>query len=203
MSTKNRWLQLIDENPDHSANYIQRFKDMADGGRDLDGEARLVDAMVERNSRILDAGCGPGRVGGTLHRMGHEVVGVDLDPALIAAAEQDHPGPKWVTADLADLDAKADRSLGVFDLIVCAGNVITFVSSDARVQVLTRLGEHLAERGRMVVGFGAGRGYEFSEFRMDVAASALEIELELATWNLRPLTDDPEFLVAVMGRSDR
>ena len=34
------------------------------------------------------------RVGGgsALAGLGHEVVGVDVDPVLIAAAEQDHPG---------------------------------------------------------------------------------------------------------------
>ena len=59
MSDKNRWLELLDKNPDHSAWYIQRFKDMAAAGKDLDGEARMIDAMAQRESRILDAGCGP------------------------------------------------------------------------------------------------------------------------------------------------
>ncbi|MFW2382732.1 MAG: class I SAM-dependent methyltransferase [Acidimicrobiales bacterium] len=198
MNTNNRWLQLIDENPDHSASYIQRFKDMEAEGRDLDGEARLIDAMVKRNSRILDAGCGPGRVGGVLHRMGHDVVGVDLDPALIAAAEHDHPGPRWITADLAYLDVE-----GAFDAVVCAGNVVTFLSPETRVSVLTRLGNHLADTGRIVIGFGAGREYEFSDFRIDVAASGLEIELELSTWDVRPFTAESGFLVAVLRHRDR
>lgn len=58
---------------------------MARAGDDLAGEAKLVDAMVPRRARILDAGCGPGRVGGALAAAGHEVVGVDVDPALIQA----------------------------------------------------------------------------------------------------------------------
>ena len=53
--------------------------------------------------RVLDAGCGPGRVGAHLHEVGHEVVGVDADPVLIAAAEEDHPGPRWLVEDLAEL----------------------------------------------------------------------------------------------------
>jgi 2-polyprenyl-3-methyl-5-hydroxy-6-metoxy-1,4-benzoquinol methylase len=57
----NGWLRMIEENPGHSAWYIERFRSMAAQGRDLDGEARLVDAMVPRSARVLDAGCGPGR----------------------------------------------------------------------------------------------------------------------------------------------
>ena len=33
-----------------------------------------------------------------------DVVGVDIDPALIAAAEVDHPGPVWLARDLATFD---------------------------------------------------------------------------------------------------
>src|SRR5688572_28381946 len=111
--TANRWLQMIQQNPGHSAWYIERFRTMAAAGEDLDGEARFVDALAPRGARILDAGCGPGRVGARLAAIGHEVVGVDLDPELIAAAELDHPGPIWLVADLAELDLAA---LGV-DLV--------------------------------------------------------------------------------------
>ena len=70
------WERIVAENPDHSRWYIQRFRDRAAAGDDSVGEARLIDAMVPRRSRILDAGCGPGRVGGFLHSIGHDVVGV-------------------------------------------------------------------------------------------------------------------------------
>src|SRR3954468_23792964 len=100
----NRWIELTERNPGHSAWYIERFRAMARAGDDLDGEARLIDAMVPRGSRVLDAGCGPGRSGGYLARQGHTVVGVDIDPAWIAAAEEYHPGPTWLVADLAELD---------------------------------------------------------------------------------------------------
>ena len=83
-----KWIELTRANPGHSSWYIERFRSMAAAGDDLDGEARLVDAMAARQSRILDAGCGPGRVGAALADRGHSVVGVDVDPELIAAAEQ-------------------------------------------------------------------------------------------------------------------
>jgi SAM-dependent methyltransferase len=196
----NRWLELIEQNPGHSTWYVERFRSMAAAGDDLHGEARLIDAMVRRQARILDAGCGPGRVGGRLAQLGHDVVGVDIDPVLIDAAEQDHPGPTWLVGDLSVLDLPSVGVASDFDAIVCAGNVMTFLAPDTRRAVLDRLAAHLADDGRVVVGFGAGRGYPFEEFFADADAVGLVVQQRLATWDLRPFEPSSDFLVAVAGR---
>ena len=196
----NRWLEKIEENPDHSDWYVERFRKMAAEGVDLDGEARMIHTLVGRGARILDAGCGPGRVGGHLGELGHDVVGVDLDPVLIAAAEHDHPGPTWLVADLAELDLAA---LGVepgFDAVVCAGNVMGFLDPATRPQVLERLASTLTDGGRIVTGFGSGGDYPFDQFFADVEASGLAVDLRLSTWDLRPFTPDSDFLVAVLSK---
>ncbi len=193
------WVELTKQNPEHSNWYIERFRTMAAAGDDLAGEARLVDAMVGRGGRILDAGCGPGRVGAILAELGHEVVGVDVDPVLIAAAEEDHPGPTWIVSDLAELDLPSHGVDAGFDLIVCAGNVMPFLAPSTRLVVLSRLLGHLNGDGRIVVGFGGGRGYEFADFRADVGAAGLSVDLELETWDMRPFTAGSDFLVAVLS----
>lgn len=195
-----KWARIIEADPAHSQRYIERFKMMAAAGHDLVGEARTIDAMAQRGARILDAGCGPGRHCGYLHERGHVVVGVDLDPALIAAAEEDYPGPTYVVSDLAELDLQAKGIDGDFDLILSAGNVMGFLAPSTRVDVLRRLGTQLADDGRAVIGFGAGRGYEFSEFFADVDKAGLRLENAFSTWDLRPFADDSTFLVAVVGR---
>lgn len=197
------WMRIVGEDPDHSRWYIQRFRDMAAEGVDLAGEARMIDAMAARGARILDAGCGPGRVGAALHAAGHVVVGVDVDPALVAAAEADHPGPTWLVGDLAELHLLDGRLGDPFDLIVCAGNVMTFLAPSTRRAVLAGFTAHLAVGGRAVVGFGAGRDYEFGDFEDDCAASGLDITLRLGTWDLQPFTGDSDFLVAVLEATDR
>jgi SAM-dependent methyltransferase len=191
-------MRLLEEDPGHSHAYVARFRRLAAEGADLAGEARLVDAMLPRSSRVLDAGCGFGRVGGFLARVGHEVVGVDVDPALIAVAEDDHPEAHWIVGDLAGLDLP---SLGVsepFDAIVCAGNVMAFLAPSTRVEVLRRFRQHLRAGGRAAIGFGAGRGYEFDAFLADAASAGLVPDLLLSTWHLHPFSPEADFLVAIL-----
>ena len=198
MTEQSAWVRMTQEDPQHSAAYIQRFRDLAAQGMDLVGEARLVDAMLSRGSRVLDAGCGPGRVGGHLASVGHDVVGVDVDPVLIAEAASVHPEARWIVGDLAELDLAAAGAPEPFDAIVCAGNVMTFLAPSTRTEVLRRLRAHVAADGRAAIGFGAGRGYEFDEFLADAAGAGWAPDLLLSTWDLRPFTPDSQFLVAVL-----
>ncbi len=195
MTQENLWLRQIEGNPGHSQWYIDRFRTLAAQGADLDGEARMIDAMVPRGSRILDAGCGPGRLGGHLARQGHHVVGVDLDPALVAAAQEDHPGPQWLVGDLSELDLP-ERA---FDVIVSAGNVMAFCAPSTRPEILRRFRAHLSDEGRLVVGFGAGRGYAFDDFLEDARHAGLTPDVLLSTWDLRPFVPEDDFLVAILS----
>ena len=141
----------------------------------------------------------PVDLGGRLAELGHDVVGVDLDPVLIAAARSDHPGPTWLVDDLSELDLAANGIEPGFDVVAAAGNVLGFLDPATRRQVLQRLGGVLADDGRIVVGFGSGGDYPFDEFFADVEAVGLVTELRLSTWDLRPFTADSEFLVAVLA----
>ncbi|WP_156253310.1 class I SAM-dependent methyltransferase [Pseudactinotalea terrae] len=201
MVEKSLWTRQVERNPEHSHWYVQRFKEMAAAGQDLHGEARFVDAMVGRSARILDAGCGPGRLGGELARRGHHVVGVDVDPVLIQEAQAEHPDATWLTQDLAELDLHGAGVREPFDVIVSAGNVMTFLAPSTRRLVLANLAGVLADDGRLVAGFGAGRGYEFDEFYTDARESGLALDLTLSTWDLRPFDPTSDFLVAILRRS--
>lgn len=195
-----QWQQMVARDPGHSARYIERFRMLAANGQDLFGEARLIDAMVGRGATILDAGCGPGRHAGYLHAAGHRVVGVDVDPVLIAAAQADSPGPDYLVADLAGFELPADLPQQ-FDAILCAGNVMAFLHPDTRVPALSGMAARLAPAGRAVIGFGAGRGYDFDDFLADTEQAGLELQQRFATWDLRPFTAEEQFQVAVLVRA--
>ena len=196
MGKPTRWVTETSEG--HSEWYIDRFRGMAAEGADLAGEARLVDAMVPREARILDAGCGPGRVGAELHARGHAVVGVDADPALIDAANHDHPGPNWLVADLADLDLAAQGEPEPFDAAVLAGNVMVFLAPRTEVEVLARIGAHVRPEGFVIVGFHVDRNLALDDFDRYVGEAGLVIEHRFATWDLRAWHDAADFAVTVL-----
>ncbi|NDH23999.1 MAG: class I SAM-dependent methyltransferase, partial [Actinobacteria bacterium] len=96
-----RWL-LRDDVP-RGDDYDQRWRDLADSGEGIHGEADLISALSAGGS-VLDAGCGTGRVAIELARRGHEVVGVDLDPGMLDTARAKAPELEWHLADLLDID---------------------------------------------------------------------------------------------------
>ncbi|AKK03097.1 class I SAM-dependent methyltransferase [Corynebacterium epidermidicanis] len=190
------WKDIVARNPQHSANYAQRWKDFVAAGQDINGEARFLDALAPRGARILDAGCGTGRVGGELARRGHEVTGVDVDAELLSHAKTDFPETNWVLGDLATGNVPA----GPFDVVFTAGNVLTFLEPAERPIAIAALADVMAEDARMVMGFGTQRGYHFRQFLADAAAAGLKQELLLGTWDIRPFTPKSDFLVAVLHR---
>ncbi|RIV37638.1 class I SAM-dependent methyltransferase [Micromonospora radicis] len=193
-----RW--ATDTGPDHSQWYVDRFRQLAAEGADLAGEARLLDTLVPPRSRILDAGCGTGRVGAELAARGHTVVGVDADPVLIEAARADHPGPRWLVADLAELDLAAAGHPEPFDAAVLAGNVMAFVAAGTERAVLGRVAAQLRPDGVVAVGFGTERGYPLVDFDADAAGAGLLLEHRFATWDLRPWRADADFAVSILRR---
>ncbi|TYB34439.1 class I SAM-dependent methyltransferase [Micromonospora sp. AP08] len=198
MGKPTRW--VTETKPGHSQWYVDRFRRLAAEGADLAGEARLLDTLVPPSARILDAGCGTGRVAAALAERGHTVVGVDADPVLIDAARADHPGPRFLVADLVDLDLAAQGEPEPFDAAVVAGNVMAFVAPGTERAVLTRIAAHIRPDGPVVIGFGTDRGYPLTELDADAVAAGLRLDHRFATWDLRPWHDDAEFAVTVLRK---
>ncbi|NPC97340.1 bifunctional 2-polyprenyl-6-hydroxyphenol methylase/3-demethylubiquinol 3-O-methyltransferase UbiG [Nocardioides sp. zg-DK7169] len=198
-SPRPRW--FTDTKDGHSQWYVERFRALAAEGADLAGEARFVDAMVERGARILDAGCGAGRLSGELAARGHTVVGLDADPVLIEAARVDHPGPTYGVVDLSELEL-ADVGGEPVDLVVCAGNVMVFLAPGTERRVLANLCAVVRPGGRVVVGFRRDEAYPFERYDADLADLAREgvarVEQRFATWHLDPFTDESDFAVTVL-----
>lgn len=173
--------------------YAARFRILAASGRDIDGEARMVDALAERGARILDAGCGAGRMAAYLAGQGHDVLGVDIDPLLIEAGRADYPGLPLQVLDLREVSP----ALGQFDLLASAGNVMVFLEPGTECHVLTALASVLRPGGRAVFGFATDRDYTHDQLDADAASVGWIREGRWATWQLDPFTDDADWAVSL------
>ena len=119
--------------------YDARWKEMAAKGESIHGEADFV-CRFDPTS-VLDAGCGTGRVAIELARRGIDVVGVDLDESMLAAARAKAPDLTWITADL--LDVELGRA---FDVVVMPGNVMIFVAPGTETAVVANMARHVSHR---------------------------------------------------------
>ena len=97
---------------------------------------------------------------------------------MIAAVREDHPGPLWVVADLADLGLRAAGKSEPFDAAAVAGKVLAFVAPGTESDVMRRIAAHLVPRGVAVVGFGTGRGYPLDGFDADLGAAGFTMRHE-------------------------
>ena len=178
------------------ADYDRRFDTLASSGVDVHGEAALVASY--RPATVLDAGCGTGRVAIELAHLGHDVVGVDVDAAMLEAARAKAPDLIWIEGDLTDptLDLGA-----TFDLVVMAGNVLIFVPTGTEGQVIANAARWLAPGGRLVAGYSLRPGgLQPSGHDGHAAAAGLELEDRWATWDRQPAAPGDAYAVSVHRR---
>ena len=94
--------------------------------------------------RALDFGCGAGRSTRFLHRLGYDVIGVDISEAMLARAreldEESDAGDRYRLIE----DDPSDLPPGPFHLILAAYPFDNIPGVDHRVALLTGLRERLA-----------------------------------------------------------
>ncbi len=187
----NRWLA---EAGGRSRTYDQRWEELAAAGRNVHGEADLVESLGPRS--VLDAGCGTGRVAIELARRGLEVVGVDVDAGMLAEARTKAPQLTWARGDLATLDLNR-----TFDAVVLAGNVMIFLAPGTEASVLARLAAHVELGGLVVAGFSLELGrLDLATYGRHAESAGLEQVDRWATWDRRPFAAGGNYAVSVHRR---
>jgi SAM-dependent methyltransferase len=197
-----RWEQIARETggPDYAARYAERFRALAERGDEAHGEATFVAGLREPPARVLDAGCGTGRVAIRLAGLGYDVVGVDIDAAMLQEARADAPELDWRVGDLAALDTGE-----LFDLVVVAGNTIPLLEPDTLLAAAVRLAAQLDRGGLLVCGFGLDADHlppgcpvtPLEDVDAAFAAAGLEPVDRFSTWDRAPYDDRAGYVVTV------
>ncbi len=128
-------------------------------------DARLADSPLFRNDvrfvqmhcaqpgRLIDMGCGTGRLLTPCSRGGHWVLGVDLSEEMLRQAgqrkERDGATFELLKANLTRLDCLADRS---FDYALCMFSTLGMISGpEARLKVLEHAHRLLRPGGKLIL----------------------------------------------------
>jgi len=110
------------------------------------GDLPFWESMAAGSKRIMELGCGTGRVSEVLARHG-DVTAVDLLVEMLLRASRRVPRAKLVAADLRQFAFAAQ-----FDLIVLADDPMAhLISIDDRARVLRLIADHLTRDGRVVI----------------------------------------------------
>ncbi|MFD4552168.1 class I SAM-dependent methyltransferase [Streptomyces sp. NPDC058466] len=187
--------------------YAARFAALAGSGKDMHGEARFCAALVPAGARVLDAGCGTGRVMIRLAEQGYDCVGVDLDASMLAVAKEKAPGLPWFQVDLTRFDPALLGITADFDLVVAAGNVFPLLAAGTEATVVERLAAALRPGGLLVAGFGLDEAHlpvppsiTLPEYDDCCAAAGLTLVDRFATWDADPYDDGGGYAVSVHRR---
>ncbi len=172
--------------------YDARWERLTAEGHNPHGEADFVDELLGGSGRVLDAGCGTGRVAIELARRGYEMAGVDIDAEMISGARTKEPKLAWHRLDLAVFD------LGeAFDIVVMAGNVLLFTMPGTEAAVVARCAAHLSPGGALVAGFQLRTGgYGLDRYDADCAFAGLTLSERFSTWERAPW-DQGNYAVSV------
>jgi SAM-dependent methyltransferase len=185
---------------DYASRYAERFRAMAARGDDVHGEATFVASLLEPPARVLDAGCGTGRVAIRLAELGYHVVGVDLDASMLAMAREEAPHLDWRVGDLAQLDT-GER----YDVVVVAGNTIPLLEPGTLDAAAERLAAHLDQSGLLVCGFGLDDAHlpgdcpvtPLADVDAAFASAGLETVARFSTWDRAPYDEREGYVVTV------
>jgi len=199
--TENRWTSLSDSPA--GPGYALRMAKLAATGIDMHGEATFCAARTPPGSRVLDAGCGTGRVAIRLAELGYDCLGVDSDDSMLEQARAVAPTLHWVTADLTALDDHRDLD-GPFGLVLTAGNVIPLLAPGTEADVIGALARRLVPGGLLISGFGldaahlplAQAPFGVAEYDAWCVAAGVEPVARYATWGGDPF-DDGGYAVSV------
>ena len=183
--------------------YAQKMRRLTDNGIDLEVDARFIDMLAARKSRILDIGCGIGSAVNALRHSGHQAYGIDPASAVLDVAADMFDAGWYRQLAVEELTGDRLRREGLpdrYELVSMCGNVPAFLSAEALQDAFGIVRSLLIQGGLFVVGTTVEtRG---GPKCLDTAAdfAGLVLSHRFSDWHLGAFDKDSGWSVSVYNK---
>lgn len=137
-----------------------------------------LDEMVEQikpGQKILDIGCGTGRLCGLLRKSRIDYTGIDISAEQIRKAAQNYPAQRFIQCAMADLPFET----GVFDAVFMIASLQHLLTKEQRLRALTQARRVLSRRGRLFITVKAFWQLKFLSLFFNQAEGMKQLSPEL------------------------
>lgn len=114
-------------------------------------EIRVLAEKVKPGDKVLDLGCGNGRLLEALKEKQINYLGIDNSSELISLAKNNYPEQKFIVGDILNLDDLEKAVDNNYDLIFCLAVLQHIPSRELRVRALREMAGKLRSGGEMII----------------------------------------------------
>ena len=133
----------------HAADMVAGYDEQMKASHLARADVVFCDEVFRTRGKLLDLGCGTGRLCAHFAAKGFECVGVDLSDQMLAKARDDAPDATFLKANLVELADVAERS---FDYAACLFSTLGMVrGADNRAKVIANAFRVLKPGGQFVL----------------------------------------------------
>lgn len=192
-----------------------RIYDRIWGTHDYDSDVKFLADLLKKHrcTSIVDVGCGTGNHALRLSRLGYEVVGIDISPAMLKVAKSKDKGSRtrFIQGEMKALRDVIPES-EIFDAAISLGQVTSHLHTDLDVEAFLRGMHAILKKGGLLV-LSATNAAKISEeclnrLLLDHLVNERKIQIAVLAQNNRDSKDPntiiwrPLYLIKQNGKVD-
>ncbi|MBL7057754.1 class I SAM-dependent methyltransferase [Patescibacteria group bacterium] len=144
--TQKELLKIVEKN------YIEIAKEFNETRKkELWSELKKISEQIKKGSKILDVGCGNGRIIDALLDKDIKYLGIDSSTNLIELAKSNHKEQGWAQFELGKIEELGKIKEHNFDYVFCLAVIHHIPGTQLQIEALKQLKNKVKKDGRIII----------------------------------------------------